>query len=66
MKYFPQGDLIAVVLKAATSDPAHGSVIARHMIFSPFRHGKPILSYISLFPNFSIGGNPNIGIPNKL
>lgn len=42
----------------ATSDPAQGSVIARHTNLSPFNTGLTYLSYNYLSPNLIRGGNP--------
>lgn len=41
-----------------TSDPAQGSVIAKHPNISPFKSFLPNLSYNYLSPNFNIGGTP--------
>ena len=40
------------------SIPAHGSVIAKHIYFSPRRQGPTILSYNYLSANLITGGNP--------
>jgi len=44
----------------ATSDPAHGSVIARHILFSPLKTGPTILCYNYFEPYFMMGGSPVI------
>src|SRR5690606_12613914 len=58
VSYCPSGVSFASVVILATSDPALGSVIARQMIFSPFRHGPATLSFSSLEPKKSTGGSP--------
>jgi len=57
--------LTAVVLIPATSDPAHGSVMARHILFSPLKTGPTILCYISLLAYLMIGGRPIVFPANK-
>ena len=42
----------------ATSEPAPGSVIARHIFFSPRRTEGTIFSFIQGLPNFIKGGKP--------
>lgn len=47
-----------------TSDPAHGSVIAKQANLSPFNKGLTYLSYNYLSANLSMGGTPIPVPPN--
>ena len=49
---------MAVVFIAATSLPAHGSVMQRKALFSPLKTCATILFYNYYEPNFNIGGRP--------
>ena len=58
MKNLPSGVFVAVVCIAATSLPAHGSVMQRQALFSPLKTCATILFYNYYEPNFNIGGRP--------